>query len=134
MNPKQPRVQQGFSLLEVLVAFAILSISIGVLMQVFSNSMRAASVSRHYSNALVIAESKLAEASVVVPLQETQIGGLVDEQYRWELTVLPYQPPVEGLGEDEYLPYEVVVRVAWGENPDSERVVQLSTLRLGLKL
>ena len=39
-----PNRQRGFSLLEVLVAFAILSVSLGVLLQVFATGLRNAGV------------------------------------------------------------------------------------------
>ena len=39
-----PRCQRGFSLLEVLVAFTILSVSLGVLLQIFSTGLRNAAL------------------------------------------------------------------------------------------
>lgn len=51
--------QRGFSLLEVLVAFAILSLSLGVLLQVFATGLRNAGVTDDYTRATLYAESIL---------------------------------------------------------------------------
>lgn len=125
--------QAGFSLLEVLVAFAILAISIGVLMQVFSNSMRAASVTRHYSNALIIAESQLAKAFSESPLEAGSDSGIVDDFYHWDLSVSPYLPPVEGYEKALFLPFQASIMVSWGEGSNQQRSITLDTLNLGRK-
>uniref|UniRef100_UPI0035939C60 type IV pilus modification PilV family protein n=1 Tax=Thiocapsa sp. TaxID=2024551 RepID=UPI0035939C60 len=54
----RPGLQSGFSLLEVLVAFAILAVSLGVLMQIFSQATRTTLLSSQYSRAASLAESK----------------------------------------------------------------------------
>jgi prepilin-type N-terminal cleavage/methylation domain-containing protein len=54
-DPESPA--SGFSLLEVLVAFAILSISLGVLLQVFATGLRNAGVADDYTRATLYAES-----------------------------------------------------------------------------
>ncbi|MDV7399945.1 type II secretion system protein, partial [Arthrospira platensis SPKY1] len=52
--------QHGFSLLEVLVAFAILSISLGAILQVFATGLRNAGMADDYTRATLYAESILA--------------------------------------------------------------------------
>ena len=58
--------QAGFSLLEVLVAFAILALSLGVLLQIFSRAMSTTAVSGSYSRAAAMAEARLAEVGVTI--------------------------------------------------------------------
>ena len=120
--------QSGFSLLEVLVAFAILSMSLGVLYQAFSNSLLNVGASGDYSRAMIIAEARLAEAMADVPINEGSDQGEVDERYKWQLTVQRYEYDDEGIS-SQYTPYEVRILVTWRDGRHS-REYELSTLRL----
>lgn len=68
--------QRGFSLLEVLVAFAILSIALGVLLQIFATGMRNVGLSEEYSQAALYAESILAAYGREAPLAEGCVPAL----------------------------------------------------------
>ncbi|MFZ4790203.1 MAG: type IV pilus modification PilV family protein [Candidatus Competibacteraceae bacterium] len=123
------RRQRGFSLLEVLVAFAILSISLGVLLQVFATGLRNVGLSDDYSQATLYAQSILAAMGREIPLSEGVRSGPVNDRLSWRSTVSAY---VEGLPDPEksrVRAYRVSVEVYW-PGLVQNRSVTLETLRL----
>lgn len=129
--------QRGFSLLEILVAFSILALSLGVLMQIFSGSLRNADVTRDQAQAVALAQSLLALTGMEATLTAGQSAGVLDEKFRWLLRVNPFvQEPRTGETEAVRAPllldlWEVTVRVAWGgDSRLPERALTLTTLRV----
>lgn len=124
-------IQQGFSLLEILVAFSILALSLGVLLSIFSGGVRRAAISEEYQRAVSIAESKLATAGVEVELQEGEMEGVIEDKYHWSLSSQLFTVEDEGL-EEESLPvepYQVTITVEWAAGKEG-RQIELTTLRL----
>lgn len=127
--------QSGFSLLEVLVAFAVLAVSLGVLMQIFSRSTVTTITMAQYSRAVALAESRLAAVGSAIPLKEGSVSGAPEDGFAWELGIVPVQ-----LGDSQetglaatvptVIAYRVTVTALW---QDAKRVrrLTLSTLRLG---
>jgi general secretion pathway protein I len=124
------RPQSGFSLLEVLVAFAILSVSLGVLMQIFSQASRATLVSSQYSRAASLAESKLNAVGTAIPLEEGSVSGDPEGGIAWEVTILPVTLGEEFGAEPPATPYRVNATALW-QDGSQVRSLTLSTLRLG---
>jgi general secretion pathway protein I len=129
------RRARGFSLLEVLVAFAIVTLVGSVLFQIFGGALRNAGAADEYSRAALIAESKLAALGVEKPLQEgSDAGSEEDGRFNWTLTVAPYVAP-DTPAPDAGTPLsrrklvQADMTVSWeaGEHP---RSVTLTTLRL----
>lgn len=124
--------QRGFSLLEVLVAFAILALSLGVLMRIYSGALNHVDIARDQAEALLIAQSLLTGASADMPLVMGETAGRIGERFRWQLTVSPYSPEGEDArGNPSLLMLrEISVRVAWRDSAGArEREVALQTLR-----
>jgi general secretion pathway protein I len=133
VSPSRP--QSGFSLLEVLVAFAILAVSLGVLIQIFSRASMAAVVASQYSRAVSLAESRLAAVGAAIPLKPGATSGEPEDGIAWELAIVPATDiqPETGLGAAQSppaIPYRVTVTVLW-EDAGRVRRLALSTLRLG---
>jgi general secretion pathway protein I len=129
---RRHKSQRGFSLLEILVAFSIMAISMGMLLSIFSSGLRNASVSEEYTSAVQIAEAILARPGIETPLQQAQSNGVVNDKYRWELTVAPFILTTETI-DTRTIPaqlFMVTALVSWGDEGRSERQLELSKLKL----
>jgi len=127
------RASAGFSLLELLVAFVILALTLSVMMRIFSGGLRNVGLADDYSRATLLAESRLAELGVQ-PV-EGEAEGEFDEKFRWHSTIRPWADDADAQGVEAQQPLpvrlmEIEVRVAWGEQGGKVREVGLSTLQL----
>lgn len=124
--------QRGLSLLEILIAFSILALSLGILLKIFSAGVNTASVAEEYTTAVQIAESLMAQTGVEIPLQQGETSGVENERYHWLVSVSPFTPSVENFdpATSTVLLFKVYVMVAWGDGQASDRQVELTTLRL----
>lgn len=129
-------MQRGFSLLEVLVAFSILALSLGILMQIFSGSLRNADISHDQAQALTLAQSVLASAGIEAPLAAGEATGTLNEKYRWTLLVTPVQYESATGDINQLSPtgilelWEVAVRIVWQGSDARERDLRLVTMRV----
>ena len=123
--------QAGFSLIEILVAFAILSLSLGVILRIFAGGGHIAATADEYSRAILTAESLMASLGVEKPLQPGQSGGEISGGYRWTVDVIPYPFDQSLLGGQKigFNPYWVDLTVEWGDENDP-RAFNLKTLRM----
>jgi len=129
--------QRGFSLLEILIAFSILALSLGILLKIFSAGVNIAGVAEEYTEAVQIAESLMARTGVEAPLQQGEITGTENEKYDWRVSVSPFQFTAENL-DVTAIPavlYKVKVIVSWGDDARADgRQVELVTLKLTKKI
>ena len=125
--------QRGYTLIEVLVAFVILALSLTVLLRIFATGVRSVAVSADYAQAVLIAETRLASAGVDHPLTPGRHSGTELEKFRWTQTVSEYRPfapaAPSARGGPAYAGYRVAVRVEW-RNGTGSRSVDLATVRL----
>lgn len=122
---------QGFTLLEVLVAFTILALVMGALLQIFSGGLRTAEIARNHAVGALLAESKLAAIGIEEPLVAGERNGTFDNGYRWHYSIDRYDEQ-DGAQEEqqEIVPYRLILTVEWGP-AGSGGSVTLTTLRLG---
>lgn len=128
--------QRGFSLLEILIAFSILALSLGILLKIFSAGVNTAGVAEEYNEAGQIAESLMAQTGVEKPLQPNEATGLEKEKYHWRVSVSPFQFTAENLDVTTIAAvlFKVKVTVTWGEDNADGRQVELITLKLANKV
>ena len=144
----QVNKQQGFSLLEILIAFSILALSLGILLKIFSAGVNNAVVAEDYTVAVQIAESLMAKTGVETPFQAGQASGEENEKYHWLVEVSPFafnpenggttaitaNPENVGTSAINAVLFKVKVIVSWGDdNADdnvNDRQIELTTLKL----
>jgi general secretion pathway protein I len=119
--------QRGFTLLEVLVALALLSIAMAVILQLFSANLKGIAASDDYLNAVLKAESKLRDILDDDKLTEKSLEDFTDEGYKIETVIT-------GTSDDrtENLPVtllEINLTVRWTKGL-KERALTLRTMKL----
>ena len=81
------RTERGFSLIEMLVALVVLSLSLGALYQAATGATRNVRVAAEYVDAVMLAESMLADHSYVSEENYSVSGSFGD--YVWQVTSWP---------------------------------------------
>ena len=129
-SPARARAsERGFTLIEILVAFVIVALALGALLQVFATGLRSSSAAENYTIAALLAESKLAAIGIEEPLEEGDRSGEFDNGFRWATSVRPYDDGGPTLELGAIQGFEVSVTVQWG-GAGRARSVSLATLRL----
>lgn len=122
------RTSSGFTLLEVLVALAILGVAVVASIQGFAQGLRLLKLSGDHQYATQLADEKARE--IVTPREgheegQEQRGGTT---FAWDTTTTTVETP-ELVGSAGVAPtwrvFRIVVQVKWGEH----RQVELATLR-----
>ncbi len=121
--------QRGFTLLEALVAFAIMAIAFTALLQAFGTGLGGLDRAERHALAALQARSKLAEVGVLIPLEAGRSEGELPEGGRWSVEIEAQEALGRvGPARRKILPYRIVVEIRdeRGGGP-----VRLETLRLG---
>lgn len=131
-HPRQQEEENGFTLPEILVALAILSLSLGILLKTISAGTLYQAKARAATEAGLAAQSLMAAVGRERPLRQEQVRGVTENGYPWLLRVERYG----GTGADAnpvVAAYTVTVSVfpISQAGPADAPLVTLSTLRLG---
>ncbi len=119
----------GFSLLEVIVALAIMAIGYTTVFNLFSSSVKSVGMSDQYMRAARLANSKLSEMEMMDYEADNLSGTFKSaENFQWSLDIEPYDSPLNDPDKNINLS-KVTLTVYWGEN-EKRRNVELVTLKL----
>lgn len=129
-----PDFQTGFTLLEILLAVAILGLAVTVIMQQFSAGLRIGRVSNTYTTATIYATQKLEELQVEEEIEEKEDSGSFEDGYSWRVRIEPYEDYLEEEDDEglfEHLPLEMyrLESVVWWDEGKKEKSITLTTLK-----
>ena len=116
----------GFTLFEMLVGLTILAVAMVALFNAFSSGLQAGAIVRSHSQALIVAQSLIANASASRSKPARQVRGQTNG-LRWIVTSLPATGPLSYVDQSEnWQMYQVLATVF---HTDGRRV-ELRTLKL----
>ncbi len=128
----RPSSMRGYTLIEVIVAFALLALALTLLLGSLSSAARQVHWADGAGRATLYAQSLLDQAGVGVPLSAgSRSGDFEDGLYHWTLDVHPYveagaiKPATTADGAQLF---EIGLQIEWG--PQAAQHLQMQTLRL----
>lgn len=128
------RGQGGYTLIEVVVAFALLAFAMALLLGAMTNATRQVRAAGEYGRAALHAQSLLDQAGIGEALQPGRRDGRLENgRYRWEMEVRPWRDPAAPpatapiLGAPQMMELELILH--WGEG-GPRQTLRVQTLRL----
>ena len=127
----------GFTLIEVVIALAILGIGLTVILELFSGGLRLARTSEEYTKAVNFARMKMEEVTSQQKIEEgSDEGKCDDDAFHWQVEIKKtdllliekdsdFKPPIEL--------FQVVVDILWqsGSKERSTRIESYKVIKLG---
>jgi len=125
------RGQAGFTLIEILVAISILSISLVVVLQLFSGALKSSRVSDEYTRGIFYAQEKMDEVLLSDALRAGVQEGEFDKVYQWRVEIDRIEQTEEEAKKLPFDTFRIVVSVSWNEGTAGEgKRVQLISMKL----
>ncbi len=125
------RRDRGFTLIEIVVALAVLGVGLIVIIELFSGGLRLGRVSQEYTQAVAYGRLKMEDISLSREMKEGLEEGEFDKKFRWRLEVKKVDIlPIEE-GTDLALPvdlYEIKLHVIW-QSGTKERAALIESMK-----
>ena len=118
---KNVHLQKGFTLIEVIIAFMIVSISLVMVMRLFSSGLKASRATCDYTVAVVYAKDKMEELSSD-PVEDS---GAFEDGFVWRSEVGMYKEPEES----QFKLLKIKVIVSWPDTGEKQKSVELVSLK-----
>jgi prepilin-type N-terminal cleavage/methylation domain-containing protein len=108
--------RKGFTLIEVVIALAILGVSLVAIIELFSGGLRLGRMSKEYTTAVNYARMKMEEISLKEQVEEGVEEGKFDDTFRWEtglkkVDIFPVEADKDFKPPTEF--FHVKVNVTW---------------------
>lgn len=128
------RSSQGFTLLEVMLAFVVFALSFAAVLEIMAGSMRGIRRASDDTEVALLAQSLMDQVGIEIPLEEGEFTGEEMDRYRWQLGIYPYGSDdadaynLELAELSGVVLYEVTLEVEW-DTGWRERGAHFSTIR-----
>lgn len=126
------RLNGGFTLIETLVAIMVLSISLVVILQLFSGGLKSGKTADDYTRAVFHAREKMEELLLIDDFEEGTFEGTLGNGYKWTVDIKFVEQEENEEDEQKALPVDLVhldVSVLWPVG-EKEKKFQISTLKI----
>ena len=130
------RNARGFTLIEVILAFALLALGLTILLGILSGATKQVRWADDAGRAALHAQSMLAQEGVGKPLERGHTEGDFESgKYRWTLDVEPWVDPSKAEQAPQPVDpgaaklYSLDLQVRWGDETPRNRL-RIQTLRL----
>lgn len=126
------RHARGYTLIEVVVAFAVLALALTLLLGTLTNASRQVRWSADSGRAALLGQSLLDRVDTEGALREGDRDGVLEDgRYRWQLRVHRFEEPRAGQPVDPNAPslLSLDLTLRWGEGGPREQL-RLQSLRL----
>jgi prepilin-type N-terminal cleavage/methylation domain-containing protein len=115
----------GFTLVEVLVALAILAIVSTLAFRAISGGLSRFDRDADEERAVLVAQAEMARVGHDVAILDGETDGHADRRFSWHIAITRYGAPIGGVQG-----HRVAVEVGWNEERQVRRI-RLETVRLG---
>lgn len=132
-NPKYKtdcNPQLGFSVVEVLVAFTVLALSLGALTQLYSGGFKNLALADQSYSAVRLAKNLLAEVGITKPLSVGETTGTTNGGLHWKIFISPFFNGASNKNASRVSTFDVLVTVSWGPGSRKKaRSLSLQTIK-----
>ncbi|MFH1954854.1 MAG: type II secretion system protein [Pseudomonadota bacterium] len=120
---------KGFTLIEILVAISILSISLVVILQLFSGGLKSSRLSDRYTKGIFHAKEKMEEILLGTEFAEEVSEGEFNDSFRWKSEIVRIEQAEEEASKLPFNTYNIKVDVVWDQG-DKEKLFSISTMKV----
>lgn len=126
-----PIKNKGFTLLEILVAFTLLAITFGTIMEIIAGSAKNTQRATQNTKVAMLAQSKMDELGLFEILEEGSSNGDFDDNTSWSLEITPFDVPYEGDYNQDFTAVELmeVTLIITSEYGRKQHSAEFNTLR-----